>query len=82
VKQAYFEWLLWAAEHSPAPPPECQLRVPAQEWLEAARGQPVAAIAKQPLALWLALSDLRRQRLFDEWFETAYETEPGEEDAS
>jgi hypothetical protein len=46
--------------------------MPAREWLEAARGRPVAAIAKQPLALWLALSDLRRQQLYDEWFECSY----------
>jgi hypothetical protein len=74
VKQAYFEWLLWAAEHPPAPAHDAEhVRLPAEEWLEAARGKPVATLSKRALEAWIALSDLRRQQMFDAWFESTYE---------
>ena len=74
VKQALYDWLLWAIEQSSALWPHNKREMtPEEEWLEAARREPIMTVAKNALGAWTALSDLRLQQRFDEWFEIAYE---------
>jgi hypothetical protein len=46
---------------------------PEEEWLEVARREPVMTAAKNALGARTALSDLRLQRRFDQWFDGTYE---------
>jgi hypothetical protein len=74
VKQALYDWLLWAIKQSPALWPHNKREItPEEEWLELARREPVMTAAKNALGAWTALSDLRLQRRFDQWFEATYE---------
>jgi len=74
VKQAYFDWLLWAGEHPPTREAwlESNIVIPAEEWLRVARGEPILATGRSAVQAWRALADVRFQHLFDVWFEETY----------
>jgi hypothetical protein len=74
VKQALYDWLLWAIEQPSAPWPHNKRDMtPEEEWFDVARTGTVLTTGRRALRSWAALSDLRLQQRFDEWFEIAYE---------
>jgi hypothetical protein len=74
VKQALYDWVLWAIKQSSALWPHNKREMtPEEEWLEVAGREPVMTAAKNALGARTALSDLRLQQRFDQWFEGTYE---------
>jgi hypothetical protein len=77
IKQSLYDWLLWAIERPSALRPHTTREAtPMEEWLAVARDGTVLSTGRRALQAWIALSDLRLQQRFDEWFETAYKIEP------
>lgn len=76
VKQGLYDWLLWAlAEPRLLWPYNTPETAPEEEWLQLARTGTILTTGRRALLARAALSDLRLQQRFDEWFETAYEVE-------
>jgi hypothetical protein len=74
VKQALYDWLLWAIKQSSALWPHNKRDMtPEEEWIEVARTGTVLTTGRHALQARAALGDLRLQQRFDQWFETAYE---------
>ena len=77
VRQGLYEWLLWAlGEPRLLWPHNTQETTPLEEWLGVARTGTILTTGRRALRAWAALSDLRLQERFDDWFETAYAVGP------